>query len=347
MNGKSHADLSRFSHLGYGIHREYELWGGLLSESREATQNGIPRTGFVPTYLRKRAEAGLDDLPGNGVTPDGTGWMRDKMLAYTAGALLEAGSDTTATTMQTFILFMLSNPEALKRAREEIDHVVGNERLPGWEDEERLPWLIACIKETMRRRPPTITGKCIHSCSLCSSPNSKSSSGMPHQTDEDDVYQGYLIPKGSTVIGNIWAIHMDPNRYSNPMTFDPERFYDKDRPSKWASGPDSNERDHYAFGWGRRFCQGSYMAEASLFIVLSRLIWGLDLVAGTDPKTGNPQLPDVNDEEGTWSEGFISVPRIYPVSFRARSEKHAETMRRLFDEVQVEWQAMGLAGDER
>lgn len=70
---------------------------------------------------------------------------------------------------------------------------------------------------------------------------------MPHRVDEDDVYEGYHIPKGSTVIGNIWAIHMDPVRYPNPAAFDPARFYDKDKMPKWASGPDSSHRDQYVY----------------------------------------------------------------------------------------------------
>lgn len=135
-----------------------ELWGGLLTECRAALKKGIYHSGFVPSYLRARAEVGCEDLPGTGVTQDGTGWMRDKLLAYTAGSLLEAGSDTTAATIHTFVLLMLHHPDALARAREELDRVVGVERMPGWDDEERLPWVIACIKETLRRRPPTIMG---------------------------------------------------------------------------------------------------------------------------------------------------------------------------------------------
>ncbi|KZT09665.1 cytochrome P450 [Laetiporus sulphureus 93-53] len=307
---------------------EMELWGKLFADCRAALENGIPRAGFVASYLQSRAEAGLQHLAGNGVTPGGSGWIRDKLLAYTAGSVLEAGSDTTATTIQIFVMLMLHNPKALKQARQEIDEVVGMDRMPTYEDEEKLPWLVACIKETLRRRPPTIMG-------------------VPHRVDEDDIYNGYFIPKGSTVVGNVWAIHMNPERFPNPKAFMPERFYEPGKPSRWGSGPDSQDRDHYAFGWGRRFCQGSHISEASLFIVLSRLIWGVEFSAPIDPQTGKPKLPDIDDEVKTWSEGFISVPRIYPVAFKARSDKHASIIHRAFDDVQIEWQGMGLAGDER
>lgn len=68
-------------------------------------------------------------------------------------------------------------------------------------------------------------------------------SGMPHSADADDVYEGYFIPKGASVIGNIWAIHMDPARYPEPRAFRPERWYTPGKPTRWASGPTSQERD--------------------------------------------------------------------------------------------------------
>lgn len=67
--------------------------------------------------------------------------------------------------------------------------------------------------------------------------------GIPHRADADDVYDEYFIPKGSTVLGNIWAIHMDPQRYPNPFAFDPDRFYRPQKPHNWASGPDATDRD--------------------------------------------------------------------------------------------------------
>ena len=81
--------------------------------------------------------------------------MRDKFIAYTAGSLLEAGSDTTASSILVFLLYMVCYPEVLKKAQAEIDRVVGGDRMPGWEDEEKLPYLIACIKESWRIRSIT------------------------------------------------------------------------------------------------------------------------------------------------------------------------------------------------
>lgn len=305
---------------------EMELFGSLLKEGQAALEKCVILPGFVNQYLRSRADATTEVTSGNGTTEDG--WMRDKLLAYVAGTILEAGSDTTASTIHSFVLFMLENEHVLHRAREEIDSVVGKDRLPTFEDEDKLPYLVACIKETMRRRPSVIMG-------------------VAHKAEEDDIYGGYLIPKGAAVMGNVWAIHMDPVRFPNPTAFDPDRFYWPDKPISWASGPDPRNRDHYAFGWGRRFCQGSYVAEASLFVAISRIVWGFNLCAPRNNVTGQPEVPNTMDEEASWMEGFISGPRKFNVTFEARSGKHAEIIQRAFDEAQMEWQAIGMKTDER
>jgi hypothetical protein len=133
-----------------------ELWGGLLEECKHDIKNGRNLNSFIASYILQRNEAGYHDAPGKGVTADG--WMRDLLLAYVAATPLEAGSDTTSTVIQAFILFMLSHPHVLRRVREEMDSVIGDDRMPGFEDEEKLPYLVACIKETLRRRPPIIMG---------------------------------------------------------------------------------------------------------------------------------------------------------------------------------------------
>ena len=91
---------------------------------------------------------------------------------------------------------------------------------------------------------------------------------------------------------------------------------------------------------------GSYVAEASLYIALSRLIWGLDFQPVVDPVTGKPNIPDVHSEE-TFGDGFVSSPCMFDLSIRPRSEKHAVTIRRLYEDAQNEFLAMGLAKDDR
>jgi cytochrome P450 len=143
-----------------------DLWNRLKRE----TDAGIARDCFTKTfYLNDPAKSGIDDLA----------------AAYTCGGLIEAGSETTGTTLNNFVLCMVLFPDAQRKAQEELDRVVGSERLPTWDDEEKLPYTRGLIKEVLRWRPVN-------------------KFGMPHATSEDDWYQGYFIPKGSVAVLNWW-----------------------------------------------------------------------------------------------------------------------------------------------
>lgn len=100
---------------------------------------------------------------------------------------------------------MTQHGEVLRRAQEELDSVIGRDRMPDFVDEDSLPYCNAVVRETMRWRS-VIAG------------------GLAHMTTEDDVYDGYIIPKGTTVLANHWALHHDPAIYPEPMSFKPERF---------------------------------------------------------------------------------------------------------------------------
>lgn len=129
-----------------------ELYGGYLNDLKTEILRGSKTECYVASHLKQRAESGHTDASGLGVTDDG--WLRDTILAYAAGTLLEGGSVTTSIVLRSFVLFMLNYPHVLLKAREEVDRVVGPNRLPRFEDELQLPYVTACIKECLRCRPP-------------------------------------------------------------------------------------------------------------------------------------------------------------------------------------------------
>ncbi|CUA74813.1 O-methylsterigmatocystin oxidoreductase [Rhizoctonia solani] len=83
---------------------------------------------------------------------------------------------------------------------------------------------------------------------------------IPRLCEEDDTYNGYTIPKGALIIGNIWAINRDESRYHDPESFLPERFMDPSTP------------EPVMFGFGRRICPGMHFAHASLFINVATIL---------------------------------------------------------------------------
>lgn len=82
----------------------------------------------------------------------------EEVVKATAANMYSAGSDTTASVLETFVLGMLANPEAQKRAQAEIDSVVGHGNLPDFVDQPALPYVSAIVKETLRWKNVTPIG---------------------------------------------------------------------------------------------------------------------------------------------------------------------------------------------
>jgi len=123
---------------------------------------------------------------------------------------------------------------------------------------------------------------------------------------------------------------MDPKRSPDPRIFNPDRFASDPRTLYESATGDQKKRDNYVFGAGRRLCQGIHIAERSLFLGISRLIWGFEFSPTLDA-AGNPIAYDVDDLVG----GITVEPRHYPCVIRPRSEEKAALMRRVAAECEV------------
>jgi len=217
---------------------------------------------------------------------------------------LEAGSESTAATLYGFILATLIWPDVQKKVQAEIDRVVGPNRLPTIEDYEHMPYVRSCIKESIRWMPVVILG-------------------VPHAALQEDNYRGWRIPAGATIINNVWGIHMDPKRSPSPRTFNPDRFAADTRSLYESAVGDHTLRDNYVFGAGRRLCQGIHIAERSLALGISRMMWAFDFSPAIDERTGRPLSYDGDDLVG----GITVEPRAYQCTITPRSEQKAELIR--------------------
>ncbi|KAK6853248.1 hypothetical protein PG995_010060 [Apiospora arundinis] len=223
--------------------------------------------------------------------------------AYVAATLLEAGYDTTANTIMGFMQAMILYPGAQKTAQEELDRVCGG-KMPTIDDAPNLPYIRAIIKETFRWMPTAILG-------------------MPHCAMKDDEYMGYKIPKDSSIVTNVWGIHRDPRRYAHPDVFDPTRYLGDDQiAAEAAANPDVSKRDHFVFGSGRRICVGMHIAERSLFLAMSRILWGLRV-----EKAVAPDGSEITPDPSKLSQGFLVHPEPFPVKLTARSAEHDRIIR--------------------
>ncbi|KAF7973627.1 hypothetical protein HWV62_14814 [Athelia sp. TMB] len=181
-----------------------------------------------------------------------------------------ANSMYAATLIQHFIHAMITHADVFARAQAEIDAAVGRERLPSFADRASLPYIECVMSECLRWTAPVPIG-------------------LPHQLTQDDVYNGMLIPKGTLIIGNIWAITRDSTLYPNPDVFYPERFMNP------SLDPDSARRRdprQYVFGFGRRRCPGAHLIESSTWLLMVSMLATLDMRKAVDA-SGNMIEPTV------------------------------------------------------
>jgi hypothetical protein len=146
----------------------------------------------------------------------------------------------------------------------------------------------------------------------------------------DDYIDGYHLPKGSSVVINIWGLHQSPP-FSNPAVFDPDNFSDITTPAATLAAGDPEKRDHYGYGAGRRLCPGIHLAERNLWIAIAKLLWAFLILPGLDKK-GAVIEPDV-DPKTAYSEGFLVCAKAFPARFEVRGQKRRAVIEREWEEA--------------
>ncbi|KAJ7184544.1 cytochrome P450 [Mycena filopes] len=210
----------------------------------------------------------------------------EDIVLWTAGALYAAGADTSVSALKTFFFAMLMYPDVQKRAQAEADaFFLREERLPTLADQAAFPYLGCVLKEVLRWVPAAPIG-------------------LFHCTSEADVYNGFVIPRKTTVVANIWAMMYDEKMYPKPSVFDPERFVGEEPqpdPRKWG------------FGFGRRVCAGQDLAETTLWIqmVMSLLTVDISKARGEDGKIIEPKVE--------FTTALVSHVKPFPYKITLRS----------------------------
>ncbi|KAH1765152.1 hypothetical protein KXV58_001711 [Aspergillus fumigatus] len=219
--------------------------------------------------------------------------MDEVTKLFVFGSLMEAGSDTSRVTLGQIIAGAITYPDWVTRAREQLDRVCGAhaERLPGWDDRPRLPYITAVVKEGFRWRPNI------------------AEIGAPTVLIKDDEYEGSRFPKGTVFTWNAWAIALSPDEYEQPQRFWPDRFLNEDL--------ENALKGHGAFGPGRRVCAGWKVGETNVWIAIARLLYCFDF----HPVPGQPidtmRIPQLAGNAASFA-ARVSV----------RSPAHAELIRR-------------------
>ncbi|KAJ6965546.1 hypothetical protein NC652_003433 [Populus alba x Populus x berolinensis] len=186
------------------------------------------------------------------------GYSRETIIKATAMTLIIAGADTTSITLTWILSNLLNNRRSLQLAQEELDLKVGRERWAEDSDIGNLVYIQAIIKETLRLYPPGPLA-------------------VPHEATKDFCVAGYQIPKGTRLFANLWKLHRDPNLWSNPDEYMPERFL-TDHANVDVLG---QHFELIPFGSGRRSCPGITFALQVLHLTFARLLQGFDMKTPT------------------------------------------------------------------
>ncbi|XP_013391076.1 cytochrome P450 2C15-like [Lingula anatina] len=160
--------------------------------------------------------------------------------------LFFAGTETTTNTLRWSLVHMVNNSDVQKKVQQEIDQVIGQDRVAKMEDKARMPFTEATILEALRMSPVVPLG-------------------VPHATSETTKLAGYTIPKGTVILGDLYRVLHDKNNFQDPYKFKPEKWLDAD-------GKVIKSDKMIAFSIGPRACLGRGLAEMELFIFFTTLL---------------------------------------------------------------------------
>uniref|UniRef100_A0ACD6AT36 Uncharacterized protein n=1 Tax=Avena sativa TaxID=4498 RepID=A0ACD6AT36_AVESA len=170
--------------------------------------------------------------------------------------LFTAGTDTTSSMVEWALAEVIRHRDVLAQAQRELDDVVGKDRLVTESDLPRLTFLAAIIKETFRLHPSTPLS-------------------LPRVAAEDCEVGGSRVPKGTTLLVNVWAIARDPVSWGpDALEFRPARFL----PGGSHEGVDV-KGSHYElipFGSGRRICAGLSWGLRMVTLITATLLHAFD-----------------------------------------------------------------------
>jgi cytochrome P450 len=226
--------------------------------------------GFIAkARARMAANPGLREEPGNlleamlvAADEPGSG-IDDEQVAGNVLTLLLAGEDTTANTLAWMIWLLFNHPEALARARAEVDRVLGDAALPSLEQLGALDFVEACAHETMRLRPvaPINTLQAVR------------------DTRVSDVQ----VPAGMIVMAVMRRDATSERHLANAAVFEPERWLQD------AKQAGAAKRLSMPFGAGPRICPGRYLALMEIKLAMAALLRHFELAAVETPDGQAPR----------------------------------------------------------
>ncbi|KAF9614432.1 hypothetical protein IFM89_018577 [Coptis chinensis] len=178
--------------------------------------------------------------------------LSDSDMAAVLWEMIFRGTDTVAIMIEWILARMVLHPEIQLTVQKELDQIVGKSRRVRECDIPAMTYLPAVIKEVLRLHPP---GPLLSWARLAIT---------------DTIVDGRPVPAGTTALVNMWAIMRDPEVWTEPMEFKPERFLNKEADVEFSVlGSDLRLAP---FGSGRRSCPGKALGLTTVTFWVASLL---------------------------------------------------------------------------
>ncbi|KAJ8280301.1 hypothetical protein GJAV_G00052950 [Gymnothorax javanicus] len=258
MPGKQHSIFA-------GIDTLRDFVKEQIQNHKETLNPDCPRD-YIDCYLIKQ----------NQEKDNATNEFTYKNMEGTVLSLFLAGTETTSSAMRYAILMLTKYPKIQERVQQEIDTVIGRERLPLMEDRKSLPFTDAVIHEVLRF--------------LDIAPF-----GVPRYATRDILFKDYIIPKNTVILPMLHSVLRDEVQWDTPWSFNPAHFLDQSDNFKKSPA-------YMPFSAGKRNCVGESLARMELFLFLVALFQRFTFTC--------PGGPDSLDPSPEFSS-FARLPRNY------------------------------------
>ncbi|KAF5202627.1 Cytochrome p450 [Thalictrum thalictroides] len=263
----------------FHVERAFNIAGGFIKERMESEMNdvsGEKKKDFLNVLL---------DFQGNGIDEPA---FTARTINVIVLEMFTAGTDTTTSTLEWAMAELIRHPKAMRKVQEELRGVVKSFREVEENYLEKLPYLKAIIKETLRLHPPLPFL-------------------VPHMAMDTCKMLGYYIPKETQVLVNVWAIGRDPETWKDPLVFTPERFLEMD-----SVDYKGRNFEYLPFGSGRRMCPAIPLASRVLPLALGSLLHSFDWVL---PDGLKPENMDMSERMGITLRKAVPLKAI-PVPYK-------------------------------
>ncbi|KAL4864886.1 cytochrome P450 [Aspergillus spectabilis] len=211
---------------GAGFKSTAEKWRTTLLTTIEKPYHLVRVQMGRGTYPDPYLSSLLEEFRGRSLTVE-----EERVIKWTAGSLHTGGADTTVSTLSTFFLDMALHPYIQKRAQEELDSLLGRSTLPTFVDREKLPYINAVIKESLRWHPVAPIG-------------------IPHMYNDVEINRAFTH---------------DATIYPSPTTFNPSRFLSA---RLYTRQPPRPVKSYIRVR--RRVCPGMILAESTIFSTIAK-----------------------------------------------------------------------------